>query len=1414
MAPPAAPVAAAPTVSSSGGFPLTDINELKEQREWTKWSRQMQDWLILYNLWDNPATVLRCCTAIKTRCGQNARDLIENIHTQEGIWDKLTKHYKPQGTGMYMELLTQWDLCVKTPDVSIEEYARKFKANLTEQQGVDESLKLPEPYVIHRFMRGLGDEWQNFMTNLAANQILIGEKALQLEDIILRATNEEHHINAARTTTAMWAQPAPKTGTKRSYGDTKSNLPKCSSCTANGKNDRHAESNCWHLHPEKRPKWQNKKKPKTEESTTTVPANLSVPAVYTMMNVPGQAMMSSQVQELRQLVILDSGCAQHIFHQKKFFGDDLKPYATTTLGPGMVEVKQSGGIGTATMMCNVDGKPVEIRLPNAVYSPANGVNLVSETQLQDKGVNLRTTSTKRTMYKGDSSFNCSRWGGLWSVDLWDPTPTLASFNMPTDMLTWHARLGHLGPQNIAKLAKVSKGITLKRKREDDDHYADSEACCHHCASGKLTSRPHKGHIKPGESRLDLIHSDVAGPIGPDGFDGSRYYVSFRDDFSRMSEVHPIARKSEVFEKFRQFKAKHERPDRKIRRMRFDNGGEYMSTEFEKWLKDCGIDAEPTTRDSPEQNPVSERLNREIGERTRTTISSAGLPKNLWPEVVKTVNYLIMREPSTRLEGITPYEAWHEQQPDLSHLRTIGSLVWVKIVKYRAKLDARAEPFILVGYDKSSDKIYRVWDPRAKMVNHKIKRVFDVHIEERRVSPLDNSDKDTPVDKINLIKSAGEPQQIPASGETFRNQASLDADDMIISGPEPETALAARPDEQRQASPAPRDLTSRRSQDREFQTHQSELKKVFDLAEDGLKLPSWNELRDMSPDPLMLSAFINLKITPSSHLAMLSAKNSPEPFEPRSHQEAMRDAQLKMEWELAEKDEFGSLVENDVWTLVPKKSLPPGAIILRGKWVYSFKRGADGKVTRYKARWVVRGFEQREGIDYNETFASVVKPMSWKVLLALAAANDWEMIQMDVKTAFLYGLIDEEVYVEQPHGWEKVGEDLCCKLNRALYGLKQSPRLWYYHFFTFMEKQGFRAILADNCVFIGPDGTIAALYVDDLLITGPSKQGIATLKKALNEQFRMSDLGPVHYYLGMTITRDRQNRTLRLGQQAYVERVVRDHGQWDARPVYTPMETKLKPEPAPEGYEATAELRLKYQSAVGSLMYAMLGTRPDIAYAVSVVSRYAANPTDTHWGLVRRILRYLHTTVHLQLVYRGELKALSGYTDSDFAADSTRRSTAGYVFGIGSAAISWQSKRQPTVALSTCEAEYMGQTQAAKEALWLKQLLGEMRPHEAGNLPAVVIFGDNQGAIALAKNPVYHSRTKHMGIQQHWLREVIRDGQVELEYVPTHEQVADGLTKPLPNEPFKAFRKALGLEPPPGYPNTDRNVADNIDGLAA
>lgn len=513
----------------------------------------------------------------------------------------------------------------------------------------------------------------------------------------------------------------------------------------------------------------------------------------------------------------------------------------------------------------------------------------------------------------------------------------------------------------------------------------------------------------------------------------------------------------------------------------------------------------------------------------------------------------------------------------------------------------------------------------------------------------------------------------------------------------------------------------------------------------------------------------------------------EPTEPPSYRHAKGDLAWT-EWLKAMRSEHESLVDNDTWALVAR---PADKSVLSGKWVYKLKKGPNGEILRHKARWVARGFEQTQGIDYDETFASVVKPMSYKAIFAIAAALDLELEQMDVKTAFLYGDIDEEVYMEQPPEFDD-GTGRVCKLNKALYGLKQAPRIWYQTLATFLESLGYYPLTSDVGIFV-KDHTYIAVYVDDLLIAGPRTEEIQQLKTALGNRFQMTDIGPCSHYLGMVVTRDRKSRTIRLSQKAYIEKILKDFGMREAKPQHTPMKTDQIE--IPENYEPTDEIKTWYAKAIGSLMYAMLGTRPDIAYAVSYCSRFLAKPTEAHRAAAKRIMRYLKATIDLCLVYEGEIEPLTGFTDSDWAGDrETRRSTSGYVFNLGSGAISWSSKRQSSTAISSCEAEYIGQTQATKEAIWLRRLLGELQVADTeGHAPvATIIYGDNQGAIALAKNPQFHARTKHIDVQHHFVREKQHNGEVDLQYISTDQQVADGLTKALPKDKFEVFRSALGL----------------------
>jgi hypothetical protein len=510
-------------------------------------------------------------------------------------------------------------------------------------------------------------------------------------------------------------------------------------------------------------------------------------------------------------------------------------------------------------------------------------------------------------------------------------------------------------------------------------------------------------------------------------------------------------------------------------------------------------------------------------------------------------------------------------------------------------------------------------------------------------------------------------------------------------------------------------------------------------------------------------------------------------------DAMRSEDAS-KWEAAMQEEYGSLMANGTWELVP---LPKDRKSVGCKWVFRTKRDASGHIVRHKARLVAKGYSQVEGVDFNETFAPVAKFTTIRCILAIGAAMDLEIHQMDVKTAFLNGELEEDIYMDQPQGFVQDGkEDLVCKLKKSLYGLKQSPRAWYQRIDMFFTHEGFSRSQADHSLYIKRTGEyllIVIIYVDDLIILASNGNILKWLKSRLENEFEMSDLGELHYCLGVEFERDRANHTITMSQSKYIEEVLKRFNMEECKPIGTPLDvnSKLLKLTEEEFQGIQEEMQgIPYKAAVGSLMYAMVGTRPDLAFPVSMVSQFMSRAGPSHWMAVKRIMRYLKGTMDLKLCLGGKEVSLRGYCDADWGGDANeRRSTTGYVFFVGVGAISWNCKRQPTIALSTTEAEYMATSQCTKEAIWLRKLMADVGLVQDG---ATIIMCDNQGCIALAKNPTHHSRTKHIDIQHHFIREKLESGEIGLKYCPTQDMVADVLTKALAKERHQNLTRSMGL----------------------
>ncbi|CAH9095255.1 unnamed protein product [Cuscuta epithymum] len=484
----------------------------------------------------------------------------------------------------------------------------------------------------------------------------------------------------------------------------------------------------------------------------------------------------------------------------------------------------------------------------------------------------------------------------------------------------------------------------------------------------------------------------------------------------------------------------------------------------------------------------------------------------------------------------------------------------------------------------------------------------------------------------------------------------------------------------------------------------------------------------------------------------------------------------------------SVIEkNGTWELV---SLPKEKKAIGLKWVYRTKYNPDGSISRHKARLVVKGYAQQEGIDYEETFSPVARFETVRVVLALAAQWRLPVFQLDVKSAFLNGELQEEVFVEQPQGFEKKNEpEKVYKLKKALYGLKQAPRAWYSKIDSFFIAGGFTRSDNEPTLYIKKQGMdqfiVVCLYVDDIVYFSSSESMLADFKNSMKQRFEMTDLGVLQYFLGLEVKQKKEGTFL--CQRKYAMDLLKRFHMENCEIAKTPMNTNEKLQKC-DGTEKANE-RL-FRSLVGGLNY-LTHTRPDIAHSVSVVSRYMHCPTKQHFGAAKRILRYVAGTLEFGVWYESVKHfKLRGYTDSDWAGCiDDRKSTSGSVFDLGSGAITWSSKKQDTVALSTSEAEYIAAGAAAKQALWLRKLLKDLCC-EQQEIPE--IWCDNMSTIAMAKNPSFHARTKHIDVQHHFIRKLVAEEKIALQYCGTEFQNADLFTKALPQAKHQFFMKRIGM----------------------
>ncbi|CAB0003770.1 unnamed protein product, partial [Nesidiocoris tenuis] len=1030
---------------------------------------------------------------------------------------------------------------------------------------------------------------------------------------------------------------------------------------------------------------------------------------------------------------VDNGATNHITNQRDIFQEFSEFKSSHDVMTADGTSIRAIGSGTIPIESNVSGKWEKLLLKDVWYIPGIKKNLFSPLAAQDHNRNSEFVAhTEECFLTLENEVvivgNRKHQGGLYKLAIRHrkcskPSEVNSLCNQNTLQL-YHERFGHQNKRHIKKFLEREMGIKVNL---DDE-------LCEACVFGKshrLKFGSREKSTMPGQ----LIHTDVGGPFFS-SISGYRFYVLFKDDYSKFRKVYFMKQKSEVAQHLRSFLNETKTQGLVVRELLSYNGGEFVSTEVKNVLNEFGIRHRTSMPFTPQQNGAAERENRTLVEMARTLMHAREeLPQGLWAELVNTAAYILNRTSPSREDDKTPYEIWYGTKPRVHHLRIIGTTCYAHIPKpQRTKFQKKARKGILIGYD--GDEGYRIWCQK----NLQLIRSRDVIFNEEPLTTEDIATTRRP-----------DPQQL---------------NEFDCAEP---TESTPSPPQLEQSTPTDSDSSSVFHGWDNASVHSDEEEDIEGQDENRRVLRDRSTLK--SPERY-------------GYLAMTAAAEIHDIWEPSSYSEAI-NCEDKIHWQRAMDSEIKSLKENNTWRL---EHLPKGKKAIPCRWTFRVKLNPDGSIDKYKARVVAKGFTQKKGSDYDEVFSPVARSGTIRAVLSVAAAENLHMMQFDVSTAFLYGNLDETIYMQQPDGFnDETGR--VCRLTRSLYGLKQAPRCWNKRFVDYLSKIGLHASEADPCLFIREkDGKklIVALYVDDGLVASNCKLEQDNFIEELKREFKITTK-EASYFLGLEI--EKQEGQISVKQTAYTRKLLERFGMADCRPVGTPM---LKDRSQLTKEEEKEDVKnFPYRQIVGSLMYLMVGTRPDISYAVGVVCRALDNPTKIDCVNVKRILRYLKGTPDLGLVYKSKLNngRIYSYSDADLGGDETTgRSTTGVVNLFCGAAISWTSQRQVSVALSSTEAEIVAASEAAKELVWLHRLLTSMTKIE--DLP--VLYVDNEAAIRLAKNPENHRRTKHIKIRHFFVRELVMNGEIIIAKVETSKQLADAMTKALHQPRLSELRQKIGM----------------------
>jgi hypothetical protein len=1123
--------------------------------------------------------------------------------------------------------------------------------------------------------------------------------------------------------------------------------------------------------------------------------------------------------------ILDSGCTHHIIKDRSYFWTYHTSQAipVKTANCGILETLAKGDV-KVRLQCG--SRSIVLVLRDCLHAPSAPINLISVGAMQERRMRIHFNEDATVIHFPTDhpllaglffQATVQRRLSFLQFDFITPAPPVTDGSEvafpafpvvePTPEL-WHRRLGHLGTD--ATRAVLTKGYATGVDWSGTVDFTDR---CVPCLISKHPQQPYSHNRNRASAVCELLHMDSCGPFPVHTPHQKSYFWAILDDKSNYGHVALLAAKSDVYDEYRKVEALWEaKSGNRVITVHMDGAKELCLGRLEDHLTSRGVVMQVTAPYAHSQNGKIERYVRTIEDGFQTLLADSGLSMTYWGDAALTTNYLRNRVPTSTLPAnVTPYEEMEHVKPNLAHLRVWGCQCFVAIPpELRTKGGPRRFEAIFVGYEE-----HRVgWRVRDLNGKYHFSRdvIFNELVPGRTSSHHKSSPTPTlpsmstitpPISSPSLTSSSSLPPSPPppprSTRQIIRTTKGQDYTDSIRIRDE---RLAAR----RLKDPHPQQTLSAVSDFVSFFT-----------TDDLLHSEFMDDLDSHESDAIssfcLLTSVDRLRFQRTPHYDLRKA--------PESFHEALAwpDADV---WRAAMRRELDSLEERHAFE---RTTLPSDRKAIGVRWCYAYKFHPDGSIIKgkEKARLVAKGFSQRPE-DYGSTYSPVAKITSIRIALAYAAHNDLEIMSFDVKTAFLHAKLSTVIFCKQIPGYPEADPSTVLRLLVALYGLRQSSYEFYMLLRKLMTRIGMTRCEVDHAVFYGrwstpPDNSISMpsngedlilmvpVHVDDGLAVTNSIPLYSWFITELSKELEIIDLGPVSMFLAIRIHRDRPRRKIFLSQKSFVTDLLNTWNMTNCHPSPVPLRQKLHELP-PSPPNSLPDIRdddvkVNFQRLVGSLIYLAVCTRPDIAYVAMALGQYNASPTRTHLLAAKAVLRYLAGTPDLTLTLGMDRPDLStpvqgfamccGLTDADWATDEKdRRSISGYCFYFLNSLVSWSATKQKTVSLSSTESEYYAMTHAMKEALWIRLFLTIHRLPIPRPFP---LLCDNQSALALIGSEAISSRSKHIDVRYHFIRDHVSEGSFQTNWIPTSDMTADIFTKPLLPPLFLKHRNALGLISP-------------------